>query len=49
MAQVLIDNLIDVFLVYIGVPDAIRIDHDDRTFTAPVHAARGIDAYAALA
>src|SRR5476649_814565 len=39
-----IDDFIDVGLVDVGVPSALRIDHDDRPFFAAVEATRLVDA-----
>ena len=38
--EVRFDDLIDIFLVHIGVADAIRIDHAGRSFLAAIQAAR---------
>jgi hypothetical protein len=42
--EVLLQDLLHILPVNIGIPDALRIDCDHRTFRAPVHAARRIDA-----
>src|SRR5690349_18408782 len=47
--EVLVDDLVDVVLVHVGVPDLLGIDDDDRPFLAAVEAARLVDADHALA
>src|SRR3954470_20114267 len=47
--QVFFDDLVDVRLVDIGVPDRVGIDDDAGTFLAAVEAARLIDADLAFA
>jgi hypothetical protein len=32
----LIDNFINVGMVHIGVPDGVRVHHNDGTFTAAI-------------
>src|ERR1043166_1865895 len=40
----LLDDLLDVFLVDVGVPGPFRIDDDARSFLAAIEAARLVDA-----
>ncbi len=39
----LVDDTVDVGLIAIAVPNAFRIDDDDRAFGAPVEAPRPVD------
>src|SRR4051812_38998559 len=45
VAQMLLDDLVDVGLVDIGVPDTLGIDHHAGAFLAAVEAARLVDAH----
>src|SRR3954471_2597835 len=47
--HVLLDDLVDVGLVHVGVPDRVGIDHDAGAFLAAVEAAGLVDAHLALA
>ncbi|MNN55901.1 hypothetical protein D3C81_1708040 [compost metagenome] len=47
--QMDVDDFIEVFIVDIGVPGALRIDHDDRAFFAAAEATGLIDADCATA
>ena len=47
--QVFIDDFIDIFPIEVGVPDIIRVDHDNRAKFAPVETARAIDPDLSLA
>jgi hypothetical protein len=49
LLQVFRNNLIDVFPVHVGVPNAFRIDHDHRPLTAAIQATGGIDSRPAFA
>lgn len=49
LPQVLVDNLVDIHLVHVGVPNALGVNHHDRPFLATVHAACLVDADTALA
>ena len=40
----LCDDLVKIALVHIGIPGALGINHDDRTFIAAIQASGGIDA-----
>src|SRR5665811_776027 len=40
----LFDDLIEIAFIHVGVPSALGIDHDDRTFVAAIHASGGVDA-----
>ena len=42
------DDLVQIALIDIGVPNAFGIDHDHRALVAAIHAARRIDADAVL-
>src|SRR3954469_2437919 len=42
--HVLLDDLVDIGLVHVGVPDRVGIDHDAGAFLAAVEAARLVDA-----
>ena len=44
MQQVLLDNLVNIFLIYIGIPDPLRVHDHDRPFRAAVKTTRGVDA-----
>src|SRR5262245_18961623 len=46
--QVLLDDLVDVGLVDIGVPDRVRVDDDAGTLLAAIEAARLVDAHLAF-
>ena len=43
--QVLLDDLVDILLVNVGVPDIFGVDHNHRPLVASVEAARIIDSY----
>jgi hypothetical protein len=43
MHEMLLDNLIDIFLVYIGVPDGVWVNYRYRAFLATIHATGGIN------
>ena len=45
----LINDLVDIFLVNIGIPGALRINHHDRALFAAVQASGFVDSYLALA
>src|SRR4029078_5749733 len=45
----LLDDLVDIVLVHVGVPDLLGIDHDHRSLLATIQATRLIDAHLALA
>src|SRR3989338_8196081 len=47
--QMLFDDLIEIPFILEGVPDAFRINHDDRAFVAAIHASGGVDADVVLA
>src|SRR2546423_3974056 len=47
--QVLLDDLVDVGVVEVRVPDAFRIDHDARPLLAAIEAAGLVDADLAFA
>src|SRR3569832_128990 len=47
LPQMLLDDLVDVFLIDVAVPHALGIDHDHRPLLAAVETARGDDAHAA--
>src|SRR3990170_5000308 len=47
--QVLLDDLVDVGLVDVGVPDRVRVHHDARSFLAAVEAAGLVDPHLAFA
>src|ERR1700693_4674022 len=40
----LFDDLVEIAFIYVGVPGALGINHDDRTFLAAIHASGGVDA-----
>ena len=40
----LFDDLVEITFIYVGVPGALGIDHDDRTFLAAIHTSGGVDA-----
>jgi len=40
-----VDDFIDIFLVDIGIPSALRIDDDHRAFFAPLQASSLVDAH----
>jgi hypothetical protein len=42
--QMLLDDLIEILFIHIGVPGALGIDDDDRTFLATIQASGGVDA-----
>ena len=46
--QVFRENLINIRLVQVGVPDCFRIDHDHGPLCTPIQAAGCIDAHTAL-
>jgi hypothetical protein len=43
MQQVLLDDFVDIFPVYIGVPDTFRIDDDYRPFVTAVKTSCRVD------
>jgi len=47
--QVLFDNLIDIFPVYIGIPDRFRVHGNHRTLGTPVQTSGSINPHPALA
>jgi len=47
--QMLFDDLIHIFAINIGVPDVIRVNHDDWTLGAAIQAACCVDSYFACA
>jgi hypothetical protein len=47
--QVFLDDFIDIFTVYIGVPDTFRVYDDYRPFLTAIKASRRVDPYASLA
>src|SRR4051812_24653057 len=47
--EMLLDDLVDVGLVHVGVPDLLRIHHDAGAFLAAVEAAGLVDAHGARA
>ena len=48
MYQVFLNNLLDIFLVNVVVPDFFRIDDDDRPLRAAIHAAGLVDPHLAF-
>ena len=44
----LLNNFIQVLLVYVGIPNLFRVHHQHRTFFTPIKATCGIDPYPAL-
>ena len=47
--QMLFNNLIDIFLIYIGIPDRFRVNSDHRAIRTAVQTASSINPYPALA
>ena len=45
----LIDDLIDIFLINIGIPGSLRINHHDGTLFAAIEASGFVDSYFTLA
>jgi hypothetical protein len=41
----LFDDLIDIFLIHVGIPDIFRIHDDNGTFVASVEATRVVNSY----
>jgi hypothetical protein len=49
LLQMFRNDLIEVLLVQVGVPNTFRIDHDHRPLATPVQATGAIDTHPALA
>jgi hypothetical protein len=49
LLQMFRNDLIEVLLVQVGVPNTFRIDHDHRSLATPVQATGAIDTHPALA
>jgi hypothetical protein len=47
--QMLLNDFLDVFLINVAVPDFFRVNDDDRTLVAAIHATRLVDADPATA
>ena len=45
----LVDDLVDIFLVNVGIPGALRIDHHHRSLFTAIKASGFVDSYFALA
>jgi hypothetical protein len=45
--KVRLNNLVDISLVHVGVPNGFRVDHRNRPTRASIKTARLVDAYAA--
>jgi hypothetical protein len=43
--QVLLDNLVDILLIHIRIPDVFGINHDYRSFVTAIKTASIVDAY----
>jgi len=48
LPKMLINYLVDIFLVHIGVPRPLRINHHYRPFLATIQTPGGIDSHAPL-
>lgn len=45
ISQMFLNYFVDVFLIYIRIPDIFRIDHNNWTLVAAIKTARGVDPY----